>query len=55
MDQVANCIDYREKNTTILIVDDNPIDLKLAITVLESYNFKVLVSVDGENCFKQAR
>ncbi|NEP86140.1 MAG: response regulator [Okeania sp. SIO2C2] len=55
MDKVANCIDDREKNTTILIVDDNPIDFKLAITVLESYNFKVLVSVDGENCLKQAR
>ncbi|NEQ74266.1 MAG: response regulator [Okeania sp. SIO2C9] len=54
MDKVANSIEKKDKKTTILIVDDNPIDLKLAITVLESYNFKVLVSVDGENCLKQA-
>lgn len=54
MDKVANNIKNKAKNSTILIVDDNPIDLKLVITVLESYDFKVLVSVDGENCFKQA-
>ncbi|NEN93390.1 MAG: response regulator, partial [Okeania sp. SIO3H1] len=54
MDKVANNIENKAKNSTILIVDDHPIDLKLVITVLESYNFKVLVSVDGENCLKQA-
>lgn len=55
MDKVANSLEKKEKKTTILIVDDNPIDLKLVITVLESYNFKVLISEDGENCLKQAK
>ncbi|MGD1809511.1 hybrid sensor histidine kinase/response regulator [Dapis sp. BLCC M126] len=42
-------------NSTILIVDDNPINMKLAVSVLESYNFNILVSLNGENCLKQAR
>ena len=41
-------------NSTILIVDDNPINMKLAISVLEKYNFNVLVSLNGKNCLKQA-
>ncbi|OZH52387.1 hypothetical protein AFK68_24640 [Hydrocoleum sp. CS-953] len=42
-------------NNTILIVDDNPINMKLAVSVLESYNFNILVSLNGNNCLKQAR
>ncbi|NES06439.1 MAG: response regulator, partial [Okeania sp. SIO2F4] len=41
-------------NSTILIVDDNPINMKLAVSVLESYNFKILVSMNGKSCLKQA-
>ncbi|MGK7918865.1 MAG: sensor histidine kinase [Trichodesmium sp.] len=40
--------------STILIVDDNPINMKLAVSILENYNFNILISLNGENCLKQA-
>ena len=42
------------KKSTILIVDDNQNNVKLAAKLLETYGFNILISTDGENCLKQA-
>ena len=54
MNQVENNSKTEELNTTILIVDDNQINIKLVVSVLKKYNFNILLSLDGENCLKQA-
>ena len=55
MNRVNNNSQTAALNSTILIVDDNPINMKLAVSVLQSYNFNILVSMNGESCLKQAR
>ncbi len=55
MNRVENKSKTEAPNNTILIVDDNPINMKLAVSVLQSYNFNILVSMNGESCLKQAR
>ena len=55
MSRVENKSKTEALNNTILIVDDNPINMKLAVSVLQSYNFNILVSMNGESCLKQAR
>ena len=54
MNRVNNNSQTAALNSTILIVDDNPINMKLAVSVLESYNFNILVSMNGKSCLKQA-
>ena len=43
-----------DKNNVILIVDDNPINLKLLFDLLDYYGFKVLVAEDGQNAISVA-
>ena len=47
MNRVENKSKTEAPNNTILIVDDNPINMKLAVSVLQSYNFNILVSMNG--------
>ncbi len=54
MNIVENNSQNEAVESTILIVDDHPINLKLAISVLEKYNFNILISLNGHNCLKQA-
>jgi len=54
MNQVENNSKTQQLNTTILIVDDNETNMKLAVSILKSYNFNILLSLDGESCLKKA-
>ena len=40
---------------TVLIVDDNPVNLRLAVDYLEARNFIVLVAQDGESALQRAK
>lgn len=46
----VNYIDCSSKN--ILIVDDNEINIKLAVKLLKQYNFNIETSTSGEECLK---
>ncbi len=54
MSRIANNSKNTPPNSTILIVDNHPINMKLAVSVLENYDFNILVSLDGESCLKKA-
>jgi two-component system, NtrC family, sensor kinase len=54
----ANGIDLEEidiTNSTILIVDDNPTNLAVAVEYLETSGFTVLVAQDGESGIMRAK
>jgi len=54
----ANYIDTskpKSDNFTILIVDDNPVNLRLAVDYLEARDFNVLVAQDGESGLQRAK
>lgn len=42
------------RNSSILIVDDNPTNLKVLFDSLERYGFEILVARDGESAVKRA-
>lgn len=44
-----------EKKQTILVIDDEPHNLRLMLEYLEEHNFRVLVSQDGESGLQRAR
>lgn len=55
MSIVVNNSKSEHQKSTILIVDDNPTNMKLAVNILETYGFNILISTDGESCLRQAR
>ena len=42
-------------NRTVLVVDDSPVDRKVAVSVLERLGFNVITAVDGELGLQTAR
>jgi two-component system sensor histidine kinase/response regulator len=46
--------DFDFTNYTILIVDDNPTNLKVLFDYLEQYGFEILVARDGESALRRA-
>jgi diguanylate cyclase (GGDEF)-like protein len=51
----AKTNDLELRNSTILIIDDNPTSLAVTATYLEESGFIVLVAKDGESGLKQAK
>lgn len=48
-------IDAILKNATILVIDDNPTNLAVAVEELESFGFNILIAKNGENGIKRAQ
>ncbi len=46
---------YNIQGRTILIVDDIPANLAVAVDYLEDHSFKVIVAQDGEECLERAQ
>lgn len=55
MNIVLENSEFQSENTTILIVDDCPNDLKLVVEILEAYGFNIVISKDGESCLIEAK
>lgn len=51
----TNLIDLNATDFTILIIDDNPTNLGVAVDYLEDFGFNILVSQDGEGGLKRAQ
>jgi diguanylate cyclase (GGDEF)-like protein len=51
----ANTSKHDLEGSTILIIDDNPTNLRLAVNYLEESGFIVLVAQDGESGLKRAK
>ncbi|WP_293123122.1 hypothetical protein [Moorena sp. SIO4G3] len=47
MSVIAKTNDFELKKYTILIIDDNPTNLRVAFDYLEDCGFTILVSQDG--------
>ncbi len=45
----------KNKKTTILVVDDNPANLKLLLDFLTDSGFETLIAVDGEDALSHVR
>ena len=50
-----NCSNFNPENYTILVVDDNPTNLAVAVDRLEEFGLNVLVSQDGESALTRAK
>jgi signal transduction histidine kinase len=50
-----NCQNFNLENYTILLVDDNPANLAVAVNHLEECGLNVLVSQDGESALTRAK
>ncbi|MCP4702298.1 MAG: response regulator [Gammaproteobacteria bacterium] len=46
-------MDIDRENTTLLVVDDTPTNLKILLTYLHKLKFKVQVAIDGEEALQQ--
>ncbi|NEQ84414.1 MAG: response regulator [Moorea sp. SIO2I5] len=55
MSVTAKTNEFNLKNYTILIIDDNPTNLRVAFDYLEYCGFTILVSQDGESGLKRAK
>ncbi|AOW98522.1 hypothetical protein BJP34_02855 [Moorena producens PAL-8-15-08-1] len=55
MSVIAKTNDFDLKKYTILIIDDNPTNLRVAFDYLEDCGFTILVSQDGESGLKRAK
>ncbi|NEP48302.1 MAG: response regulator [Moorea sp. SIO3C2] len=55
MSVIAKTNEFYLKNYTILIIDDNPTNLRVAFDYLEDCGFTILVSQDGESGLKRAK
>jgi signal transduction histidine kinase len=51
----SNCKNFNLENYTILLVDDNPTNLAVAVDYLEECGLTVLVSQDGESALTRAK
>ncbi len=55
MSVIAKTNEFDLKKYTILIIDDNPTNLRVAFDYLEDCGFSILVSQDGESGLKRAK
>jgi diguanylate cyclase (GGDEF)-like protein len=51
----TTAIETKLNNSKILIIDDNPTNLKVAVEYLEAYGFVVLVAQDGESGIERTK
>ncbi|MDJ0554909.1 MAG: hybrid sensor histidine kinase/response regulator [Microcoleaceae cyanobacterium MO_207.B10] len=52
---VLNNSDNQNQKNSILIVDDNPINMKLAVSILEGHGYNILIATDGQTCLTQSK
>jgi signal transduction histidine kinase len=55
MTQPTNQTLQDELNNTILVIDDNPTNLRIAVNSLEDHGFNVLIARDGESGIKRVK